>query len=242
MKHAGYVIYDGPSMIDGERIIVVVTGLLASRNTKTGKMVQTYIIRPDMHPLEAVRTGADASICGDCVHRGDGTGKGRSCYVTLIHGPANVYRSYLRGVYPAATAAEVAEIVAGRMIRLGTYGDPAAAPLALWQTLVSKAAGFTGYTHRWKQAEAGWQRLVMASADSVMDAKEAWLRGYRTFRVGSEAMAGREVNCPASAEAGKRTQCVSCRLCMGTTSRSPMSIQIAPHGVGAKYAEEREAA
>ena len=127
MKHAGYVIYDGPSMLDGERIIVVVTGLAGSRNTKTGKMVQTYIIRPDMHPPEAVRTGADRSICGDCVHRGDGTGKGRSCYVTLVHGPKNVWQSYQRGVYPAATAAEVAEIVAGKMVRLGTYGDPAAA-------------------------------------------------------------------------------------------------------------------
>lgn len=235
---AGYVIYDGPSMLDGQRIIVVVTGLLASRNTKTGKMVQTYIIRPDMHPMEAVRTGADVSICGDCVHRGDGTGKGRSCYVTLIHGPANVYRSYLRGVYPAATAAEVAEIVAGRMVRLGTYGDPAAAPLALWQTLVAKAAGFTGYTHQWRKVERDWSRLVMASADSQTDAKEAWLRGYRTFRVGAAPIAGREVNCPASEEAGKRTQCASCKLCMGTTSRSPVSIQIAPHGAGAKHYQE----
>lgn len=238
MKHAGYVIYDGPSMIDGERIIVVVTGLAGSRNTKTGKMVQTYIIRPDMHPLEAVRTGADVSICGGCVHRGDGTGKGRSCYVTLIHGPANVYRSYLRGVYPMASAADVADIVAGKMVRLGTYGDPAAAPLAIWEQLVSKAEGWTGYTHQWRTADAGWSRLVMASADSIGDSKAAWLRGYRTFRVGAEAVKGREVNCPASEEAGKRTQCISCKLCMGSTSKAPVSIQIAPHGAGARNYRE----
>lgn len=235
---AGYVIYDGPSMIDGERIIVVVCALDSSRNLKTGNMVQTYIIRPDMHPIEAVRGGFDRSICGDCVHRGDGTGKGRSCYVTLIHGPSHVYRSYLKGVYPAATPAEVAEIVAGRMVRLGTYGDPAAAPLAVWEVLVSKAEGWTGYTHQWRKAEAGWQRLVMASADSQNDAKEAWLRGYRTFRVGSSAMTGREVNCPASAEAGKRAQCISCKLCMGSTSKAPKSVQIAPHGAGAKHYQE----
>ena len=58
---SGYVIYDGPSMIDGERIVAIVTGLTGSRNTKTGKMVQTYIIRPDMSPLEAVRKGKDVS-------------------------------------------------------------------------------------------------------------------------------------------------------------------------------------
>jgi hypothetical protein len=116
---AGYVIYDAPSMLDGKRIVVIVTGIKGSRNTKTGKMVQTYILRPDMHPLEAVRTGADYSICGNCPARGDGTGKGRICYVTLIHGPRNVWQSYMRGVYPKATAAEVAEIVAGKMVRLG---------------------------------------------------------------------------------------------------------------------------
>jgi len=239
---AGYVIYDGPSMIDGERIVVIVCALEKSRNGKTGHMVQTYVIRPDMHPVQAVHTGADVSICGDCVHRGDGTGKGRSCYVTLIHGPALVYRSYLRGVYPVASPAEVAEVLAGKMIRLGTYGDPAAAPLAVWQTLVSKAAGWTGYTHRWQKADPAWARLVMASADSESDAKEAWLRGYRTFRVGAAPMAGREVNCPASEEAGKRAQCVSCKLCMGSTSKAPKSVQIMPHGTGKRYAEERIAA
>jgi hypothetical protein len=237
-RPAGYVIYDAPSMLDGQRIVVIVTGIKGSRNTKTGKMVQTYILRPDMHPLEAVRTGADYSICGNCPARGDGTGKGRICYVTLIHGPRNVWQSYMRGVYPKATASEVAEIVAGKMVRLGTYGDPAAAPLALWETLIAKAEGWTGYTHQWRTAEAGWSRLVMASADSVADSKAAWLRGYRTFRVGAVPMTGREINCPASKEAGERTQCISCKLCMGSTSKAPVSIQIAPHGAGAKHYKE----
>lgn len=73
----GFVVYDGPSAIDGERIVVIVCALERSRNAKTGHMVQTYILRADMHPIEAVRTGADVSICGGCKHRGDGTGKGR---------------------------------------------------------------------------------------------------------------------------------------------------------------------
>lgn len=235
---SGYVIYDGPSMIDGERIVAIVTGLTGSRNTKTGKMVQTYIIRPDMSPLEAVRKGKDVSICGTCVHRGDGTGEGRSCYVTLIHGPRVVYDAYSRGIYPAATPADVADVVAGRMVRLGTYGDPAAVPLAVWQALVSKAAGHTGYTHRWRHVDRAWSALVMASADGEGDAYDAWLMGYRTFRVGAAPIKGAEINCPASKEAGERTQCITCRLCMGTTSRSPVSIQIAPHGTGAAHYRE----
>jgi hypothetical protein len=238
MMPVGYTIYDGPSMLDGQRIVVIVTGLKGSRNTKTGDMVQTYILRPDMHPLEAVRTGADYSICGNCPARGDGTGKGRICYVTLIHGPRIVWQSFVRGVYPKATPAAVADVVAGKMVRLGTYGDPAAAPLAIWEHLIAKAEGWTGYTHQWRTIEAGWSRLVMASADSVADSREAWLRGYRTFRVGAVPMTGREINCPASKEAGERTQCISCKLCMGSTSKAPVSIQIAPHGAGAKHYQE----
>lgn len=234
---AGYVIYDGPSMIDGERIVVIVAGLNGSRNAKTGNMVQTYVLRPDMTPVEAVKTGADVSICGDCVHRGDGTGKGRSCYVTLIHGPLAVYKAYLRGNYHPATPEAAAEAVAGRMVRLGAYGDPAAAPIEIWQALVSKASAFTGYTHRWRTAEPAWAKLCMASVDNTVELRQATARGWRTFRVGG-ALTADEIVCPASAEAGKRTQCADCKLCMGTTSRSPKGIQIAPHGAGAGHYKE----
>ena len=235
---SGYVIYDGPSMIDGQRIVAIVTGLTGSRNVKTGKMVQTYIIRPDMSPLEAVRTGNDVSICGTCVHRGDGTGKGRSCYVTLVHGPRGVHDALARGIYPSATPHDVADIVAGRMVRLGTYGDPAAVPLPVWQLLISKAAGWTGYSHQWRTLTGGWQRLLMASVDSVEQMDDAHEQGWRTFRVGAEPVRGVEINCPASEEAGKRVQCADCLLCMGGTSRSGKSIQIAPHGNGAKHYQE----
>ena len=238
---SGYVIYDGPSMIDGERIVAIVTGLTGSRNTKTGKMVQTYIIRPDMSPLEAVRKGKDVSICGSCIHRGDGTGEGRSCYVTLIHGPRVVYDALSRGVYPSATPADVAEIVAGRMVRLGTYGDPAAVPLAVWQALVSKAAGHTGYTHRFRDIGPAWSRLVMASADTPKDADDAHALGYRTFRVGSEPV-GREVLCPASEQAGKKTTCMDCRACMGTAGKARASIYIPAHGTGAAHFNQKMAA
>ena len=88
---AGYIVYDGPSMLDGKPIVVIVCALERSRNVKTGHMVQTYIIRKDMHPVEAVNSGEDASICGTCVHRKDTVTGRRSCYVTLAHGPSHVW-------------------------------------------------------------------------------------------------------------------------------------------------------
>jgi uncharacterized metal-binding protein len=49
---------------------VYLTGLKTkSTNIKTGPMKQVSILVKDIHPVEAVRTGADSVICGDCVHR-----------------------------------------------------------------------------------------------------------------------------------------------------------------------------
>jgi hypothetical protein len=65
------IIYKGPSRIDGAPIVVLAT--YSNRNTKTGAVVQTYILREDINPLEASKTGADASICGTCPLRGTPT-------------------------------------------------------------------------------------------------------------------------------------------------------------------------
>lgn len=237
---AGYVIYDGPSMIDGAPIVVIACALEKSRNAKTGHMVQTYILRKDMHPIEAVKAGADVSICGDCKHRGDGTGGSRSCYVTLVHGPSHVYRSYLRGAYEVLSPAAAGVLLAGRMIRLGTYGDPAAVPIGVWHELVAMAKGWTGYSHRTEFVSRDWSLLVMASVDNEEEKKAAEARGFRTFRVGASKIDG-EVLCPASAEAGKKAVCADCRACMGLAGKARASIYIPPHGSGKRYALEREA-
>ena len=67
-KPTGYVIYEGASLLDGKPIMVV--ALLKSSNGKTGNMVQTYIMRSDMNPMEASKMGEDFSICGNCPHKG----------------------------------------------------------------------------------------------------------------------------------------------------------------------------
>lgn len=235
---AGYVIYRGPSALGDGDIVVIACALERSRNSKTGHMVQTYILRADMHPVEAVKTGADDAICGGCKHRGV-LGVGRSCYVTLAHGPSHVWRSLQRGVYPDADPAAVGLLLAGKAIRLGTYGDPAAAPIEVWQDLIRYAAAWTGYSHAWQKLGADWREMLMASADTLEEAWAAQDMGWRTFRVGVGAIYG-EVRCPASAEAGKKTTCAECRACMGLAGKARAPIVIAPHGAGARYARERE--
>lgn len=233
------IIYRGPSLIDGAPIVVI--AIDSARNTKTGRMVQTYILRADIDPRDASKSGADASICGACPHRGAPTtdpkakqAKNRSCYVLLGQGPLIAYRTMLRGGYPTVTGhAAIAAIGAGKLVRLGTYGDPAAVPSYIWESLISQAAGHTAYSHQASVASAAFRPdYMMESADTEADARAAWAAGRRTFRVVAsvaDIVPGREILCPASKEAGKRTTCAQCKLC-GGASVPAKSIAIPDHG------------
>lgn len=244
-KPQNSVIYSGPSMLDGQPIVVV--AILSSGNVKTGNMLQTHIIRSDMDPMKASKTGADYSICGNCTHRGTATddptkktAAARTCYVNLGQGPNQVFKAYSAGKYPTAAKPEqISALGKGRMVRLGTYGDPAAVPSSIWDHLLQHAAGHTGYTHQHHtgSAHANYKRM-MYSADTASEAAAAHSRGYRTFRVipvqdystkGKAAILDNEILCPASKENDKGVTCSQCKLCTGSTSAGK-SIAIVAHG------------
>lgn len=242
-KPNGAVIFEGDSLLDGSPIVVVATGLRGtSANEKTGDMVQTWILRRDMSPMDAVKSGADAGICGDCKHRGVRTddlaawAKPRTCYVTVIQAPRSVYAAYQRGTYPRMTAAAVASLIGSRPVRLGSYGDPAAVPFEVWSVLVSGAKSHTGYTHQWRQCDARLRGLCMASVDTPAEYETARASGWRTFRVRApfEPTMTREIICPASHER-PLTTCEQCGLCSGSNGSNDRraTIAIIAHGSGA---------
>jgi hypothetical protein len=237
-KVTGYTIYQGPSRLDGKPIVVIL--LLGSDNVKTGNMMQTYILRSDIAPLDAVKTGEDSSICGNCPHRGivdPDTGEviQRSCYVNIGQGPRQVYEAYKRGNYPRLSPVHptIRDAVRGRVVRLGTYGDPAAAPVGFWDALLGGSQGWTGYTHQWRTSPH-LRHLCMASADCPSDQRLASEMGWRTFRVrlDSQELQPTEIICPASNEGGKRVTCDRCQLCQGA-SKQAKSIAIILHGSAA---------
>lgn len=234
----GFVFYDGPSLIDGAPIIGI--AVLESSNIKTGNMVQTYILRADMAPLAAIASGDDASICGDCAHRGDKqTKRARTCYVDVAKSVQSVFAAWVRGAYPQIAPSDGARIVAGRVVRIGSYGDPAAIPARHWRALIRRADGHTGYTHQWRQWFArGLRAIVMASADSAQDRDMARAMGWRTFRVrtADEPLAAREIVCPASPEGGDRRQCITCQACDGAPrGATQASVAIIVHGAMARH-------
>lgn len=239
-KSNGYLIYRGPSEIDGQPIIVIATGLAkGSRNGKTGALIQTWILREDISPIDAVNSGADVSICGNCGHRGnivDGHNVGRSCYVLLFQAPRNIWESYRRGIYPTIAPDGLADLFAGRGIRLGAYGDPGAVPFGIWHQVMRQATFGTGYTHQYRDCDPELARYCMASADSPADRLVAKALGYRVFRVRGalEPVIHGEVICPASKEAGVKTNCQNCKACGGNAAKARADIVIISHGAASK--------
>lgn len=234
----GVILWRGASEIDGKPILVIATGIKAStRNVKTGALIQTWILREDISPVAAVHNGEDESICGDCPHRGkpdaDGKNRTRSCYVLPFQAPLNIWRTATeKGKYAAVTLPEGRALLAGRNVRLGAYGDPAAVPFDVWGELLADASRGTGYTHQWAKCDPRFSRYCMASADNAAQGEQARALGYRTFRVGTpaEKLVKGEFLCPASEQAGKKTDCAACLACGGTSSPNKASVFIPVHG------------
>jgi hypothetical protein len=236
-KPSGYIIYRGPSLLDGKPIVVVAI-TKESKNSKTGNMVQTYIMTDNgLSPVESAKILADESVCGDCKHR---RGTGGSCYVNLGQGPRSVMDGVMRGIYPdifyedADCAWGLMDAVKGRKVRLGTYGDPAAAPAWVWKFLLTGTSGHTGYTHQWRKGKADHvKQWCMASTDTAAETIVAKKLGWRTFRVraiGSGPEFSHEFICPASEEANKRLTCSTCMACSGGINSKQASVTIVVHG------------
>lgn len=231
---AGYVLYAGPSRLDpGVPIICVAT--MSSGNEKTGDMAQTWIMLADTTPTDAVRTGADQAICGSCAHRPSRAAETLEapCYVEAAKAPTSVWHAYHRGIYPRADV-RFTQALASRMVRLGSYGDPAALPTHTIMGVAMHARGWTGYTQQWR-IRPSLRGFLMASVSTPEDAYEAQALGWRTFRTmrPDEAPSSAEFICPASPEGGDRMKCVQCLACNGApTGNRRASPVIVEHGSG----------
>lgn len=234
MNTNGAIFYRGPSQLDGKPIVGILTGLnRPSANKKTGPMVQAFILREDTNPFGALYTGEDRSICGDCskrVHTVEGK-MTRECYVNVAKSVLNVWRAYTRGVY----GEWVPGSLCGKELRMGAYGDPCAIPLSAWLPLISEAKCHTGYTHQFRDPRfQEFRNYVMASADLAMDVRVAEKLGWRAFYVvptegDPTGTVEGAMRCPASREAGSKTDCYNCHACNGKEGKNKRHIIINQH-------------
>lgn len=251
---ASFVAWQGPGRIDGQRVVVIVTGVGKnksdrSRNPKTGEMAQVWYLLADVSPVEAINIGEDAGICGSCPLRGlleqrdDGStvNRFRSCYVKVSNAPRAIWSAWQAGQIPDLPADYVWR---DQGTRLGAYGDPCVVPFAVNRDLVRRGNGNrTGYSHQWRDRRfAPMRSLVMASCETLADVTRAQALGWRTFRSMPDLESidtSREILCPASAEAGHRRTCDTCNACYG--AGSGRSIAIVAHGSPATLGSYRRA-
>jgi len=221
-RDRGYILYQGPSMLDGEPIVVIAT--MTTRNVKTGDMVQTWILRSDINPVEASKLGQDSSICGNCPQRHH---IGGACYVNIGQAPNQVYNSFKRGIYPVFDYAKHSQYLTGRKIRLGAYGDPAAIPFDIVAPFAKLGTGHTGYTHQasHESFDDRYFSLLMASADTPKQSLALQARGAKTFRVAlaDDSLFEHETECLADS---RGIQCADCLQCDG--QKRNVAIQV--HG------------
>ena len=213
----GYVIYDGPSRLEGGTPIIAIL-TMRSENRKTGDMPQIWMLRKDRAPTTAALDGTDDAVCGECAFRlylARNNPDRANCYVTLVHGPNAIWKAYHAGSYPTSWPDRIVDPV-----RVGSYGDPAAVPLKIWREFIAHCwGGYTMYTHQWRRF-SGFRHYAMASVNSPAEQHLAAQRGWRTFRVIQKKEAAQhnhigEITCPATPEAGRRTTCKQCRICDG---------------------------
>ena len=227
-KEIGFILYRGPSLLDGSPIAVVAT--MASSNRKTGltgkrNMVQTWIIRTDIEPHIAAKKGLDYSVCGDCIHR---PVNGDTCYLTLFQAPLAVYRGVQRGIYSTDIDLFYREIQ-NRKVRFGAYGDPAAVNAQLWIDIAAQCLGYTGYTHQFDHPnfDRAILSVVMRSIDTEKQALESNERYFRVKNPEMPALPG-EVECLSDS---KGMLCSDCLVCDG--GEKGKSVYINVHGANA---------
>lgn len=213
---------------------VIVNFQFETSNTKTGSLIQNYLIPQEwIDSIEKISGLSDKSVCFDCPHSKD---LAKTCYVRKGQsemGLSSKVRSLrklgLKNIpeYGPEIEAKLLKAVEGRGVRFGSYGEPILLGAELVSKITRKAKFWTGYTHQWHKNN--WAKdYFMASVESVTISDLAQKSGFRTFFVGQPNDPKNYVTCPASKEAGNLTTCDKCKLCMGTQSKAK-SVSILPH-------------
>ena len=220
-SYPGITLRIGPSGLTDDTIATI--AVFNSSNEKTGNVVQVYYLPVDEHPIDAIKSGLDAAVCGNCPLR---PVRSNVCYVRKYHGPARVWTTFKASRYPLykdlsqANKNKVLSILKSKSIRLGAYGDPAS-DLETSTFLTSLAPQITAYTHQWRKVPQ-LKPFCMASVDSTEEYIQAKDSGWRTYRHTTDNTAFQnEIVCPHKSH---DVQCADCGLCCGLVSNSKRDI------------------
>jgi hypothetical protein len=227
---------------DKGNVFVVWKGDTSNKKITDGKpLVQTYTFSMEQWTLATNHKGfgmktffsLDASNCLDCPFSGN-QGEG-GCYTHKFNQYVG-FISMLRSIKPFHLTPldyekrmEIIDMCYGTYVRFGTYGEPSLLPLSLVEEMASYSDSYTGYTHQWKKDWAeGYGDYFMASTHSQFQSDVAKKLNYRSF-IATKDGTEDAVVCPASNEAGFKSNCATCGLCSGLKGKGSKDVKIMEH-------------
>ena len=227
---------------DDNNIFVVRKGKTSNKKISDGSaLVQTYTFSKAQWSL--ANSGKkfsmtdffklDGSNCMDCPYSGN-QGKG-GCYTHKFNQYIG-FLSMLRGIKSDQLTpinqrkfTIIIDMCADSYVRFGTYGEPSLLDVGLVKLMALSAKSWTGYTHQWNKEWANeYAEYFMASTHNKEETNKARLKNYRSF-IASTTGTEEAVTCPASAEAGFKSNCASCGLCSGMLGKGKKDIKILEH-------------
>ncbi len=184
---------------------------LKSTNTKTGDIPQITILPMDVKPTDALKTGQDEDVCGNCPLRPklfNSDTHDKPCYVNCGFAPNAIARSKTIIDFQTKSIFDI--------IRIGAYGDSAAVEKKALLKMVSLAKKVLNYTHAWADKKFNYLKAFsMASVHSLEEKLQANKLGFRTFRTVKYACSKLdpdEIVCPNFT---RSIICKACKLCIG---------------------------
>ena len=228
--------------LDGQNIFVVRKGFTTNIKISDGKpLVQTYTFSVKQWQLASTSKGfkmkeffaLDESNCLDCPYSGNAGNGG--CYTHKFMqytGFLSLLRSIKASqVTPLTSHKEdiIVKMCTGSYVRFGTYGEPSLVSLHLIKRMAEASSTWTGYTHQHAKPWASeYAKYFMASVHDEAEATTASDLAYRSF-IATNTGNEKAVSCPASKEAGFKSNCARCGLCSGTLGKGNTNIKILEH-------------
>ena len=219
--------------------------------TNGDKLVQTYTFSADQFnyikngidlnkkPIFKEFFALDAQNCFDCPFSVNAN-QGGKCYthkVMQYSGFVSMLKSIVKefenGLDSIPTFSEVTEKIikmsTNRYVRFGTYGEPSMHPIELVTSMANVAKSWTGYTHQYMR-KPQYNKFFMASTHNQLQANTARDKfGYRSFIAVKDNSSITGIICPASNEAGFKSNCADCGLCSGMVGKGKKDVVILEH-------------
>jgi hypothetical protein len=179
-------------------------------------------------PTDAVKTGQDKAICGNCTLRKSNTQEKLNCYVNDGFGPNAIFKAIERNSIKTDTS----KIKIAKIQRHGSKGDAACLSKEENMTILKLAKKTLNYTHAWSDKKQNYlKQFSMASVHSKEEAIEAQKLGFKTFRIldtACEKLLPNEIVCYNFT---KGIQCVKCQICCGHQTKGQKSVAIPKHNI-----------